>query len=176
MHITISDQISLSPLKGSDAPAILEQVNASREHLSQYLYWVEGVTCIASAQKYITDRVHSGLPGALWFKIYFNNQVSGVFAVKSVCPDAGIVELGYWLTTAAHGHGIISQIIARLPKVLADTGAKTVEFRCLEQNTASIKIALKSGARLVGSIPDFLVANQVSQSLNIYRMPLPDLQ
>ena len=172
MVIKVSEQIELSPLKATDAPAILEQVNASRALLNRYLYWVEGVTCLASAQKYITERIHSGLPGARWFKILFNNQISGVFAVKSVSPDTGIAELGYWLTTTAHGHGIISQIIAKLPEILADSEAETVEFRCLEQNTASIKIALRSGAKLVDSIPDFMLTNKVSQKLNIYQVPL----
>ncbi len=83
-----------------------------------------------------------------------------------------VAELGYWLSSDAQGNGIISQVIARVPSILKNTSAKVVEFRCLEQNVASINIALKSGASLVDTIPDFAFANNTMQQLNIYRVGL----
>ncbi|MBE0359587.1 hypothetical protein PALI_a0865 [Pseudoalteromonas aliena SW19] len=59
-----------------------------------------------------------------------------------------------------------------MPNILKNTSAKVIEFRCLEQNVASINIALKSGASLVDTIPDFAFANNTMQQLNIYRVGL----
>ncbi|MDE3270455.1 GNAT family N-acetyltransferase [Pseudoalteromonas sp. G4] len=172
MPIQISPQIILRPLNLSDASAILSLVNLNRERLAEYLYWVEDVQCVDSAKQYIFDRVNNGLNEAHWFKIYFNNEICGVFAVKSVCPQTHVAELGYWLGDSAKGNGVISQIVNYLPKLLANTSANAIEFRCLEQNHASIKVALRAGANLVGSIPDFMVANGIKQNLNIYRVTL----
>lgn len=172
MLIKVSPHISLSSLKISDAPDILALVNHNRARLNQYLYWVEDVQCVDSAEQYIFERVNSGLNEALWFKIYFNNEMCGVFAVKSICPQTHVAELGYWLGDNAKGNGVISQIISYLPSLLAHTAAKTIEFRCLEQNHASIKVALRAGATQVGSLPNFIVANGIKQNLNIYRVAL----
>jgi ribosomal-protein-serine acetyltransferase len=172
LHIQISEQIKLAPLLESDALDILNLVDSSKGDLDKFLYWVKDVKCINSARKYITERVHSGLAGSCWFKIYFKGDISGVFAVKSICPDSFVAELGYWLSGTAKGYGIINQIIAKLSEILNGSGAKAIEFRCLEQNYASIKVAMKSGAKLVDSIPNFAIANGIEQSLNIYRRQL----
>lgn len=172
MPIQISPQIYLSPLNISDAPSILALVNNNRARLAEYLYWVENVLCVDSTEQYIFKRLNSGLNEAHWFKIYFNNEISGVFAVKSVCPQTQVAELGYWLGDNAKGNGVISQIVNSLPKLLANTSANTIEFRCLEQNHASIKVALRAGAMLVGSILDYMVVNGIKQNLNIYRVAL----
>jgi ribosomal-protein-serine acetyltransferase len=172
LDIQISAQIKLSPLLETDALDILNLVNSSRVNLDEFLYWVKDVKCIDSAKKYLSERVNSGLKGSRWFKVYFKGHVSGVFAVKSVCPDSFVAELGYWLSSSTQGNGVIRQIVSKSPEILSDTGAKTIEFRCLEQNYASINIALKSGAKLESSIPNFMVANGVKQNLNIYRVQL----
>lgn len=172
MHIQIAEHIKLAPLVESDAADILKAVNLSRASLGKFLPWVEGVNNIESAKKYILERVNSGLNGSQWFKIYYKDNLSGVFAIKSICPELNIAELGYWLSSDAHGNGIISQIISKAPQLLTSTHVKFIEFRCLEKNAASIKVALKSGALLVDVIPNFLVADNVLQNLNIYRTPV----
>ncbi|TMO73151.1 N-acetyltransferase [Pseudoalteromonas sp. S3785] len=169
MHIQISEHIKLAPLVESDAADILKAVNVSRASLGKFLPWVEGVNNIESAKKYILERVNSGLNGSQWFKIYYKDNLSGVFAIKYICPDLNIAELGYWLSCDAQGNGIISQVITKAPQLLTSTHVKFIEFRCLEKNAASIKVALKSGALLVDVIPNFLVADDVWQNLNIYR-------
>ena len=172
MHIQITEQIKLSPLLTTDALEILNLVNANRVNLNKFLYWVKEVNCIDSAQRYLSDRINSDLSGARWFKIYFKGRISGIFAIKSVCRDSFIAELGYWLASAAQGHGVISKVIQKLPEMLNGSGAKVIEFRCLEQNYASINIALKSGATLVDTIPDYMFTDQAKQKLHIYRLPL----
>ncbi|MBQ4800504.1 GNAT family N-acetyltransferase [Pseudoalteromonas sp. MMG006] len=172
MHIQIAEHIKLAPLVEGDAAGILKTVNLSRASLGEFLPWVEGVNNIESAKKYILDRVNSGLNGSRWFKIYYKDNLSGVFAVKFICPDLNIAELGYWLTSDVQGNGIIGQVIARVPSILKNTSAKVIEFRCLEQNVASIKIALKSGASLVDTIPNFVAVDNTRQQLNIYQVAL----
>ncbi|MBH0074813.1 GNAT family N-acetyltransferase [Pseudoalteromonas sp. SWYJ118] len=177
MHIQIAEHIKLAPLVESDAADILKTVNLSRAGLGKFLPWVEGVNNIESAKKYILDRVNSGLNGSRWFKIYYKDlnlpdNFSGIFAVKSICPELNVAELGYWLSSDAQGNGIISQVITRVPIILKNTSAKVIEFRCLAQNAASIKIALKSGASLVGTIPNFVSIGNTRQQLNIYQVAL----
>lgn len=172
MQFQVSEHIKLIPLYKSDAQDILHLVDSSRVNLDKFLYWVKDVNCLHSAQKYIEDRINSGLAGAQWFKVYFQGEICGIFAIKSICSNTFIAELGYWLADNARGHNIIYQIIQSLPELLKATKVKTIEFRCLAQNLASINIALKSGATLIKTIPDFIIVNSSYQHLNIYQKPL----
>lgn len=172
MNVYISEQITLTPLTESDAAQVLLLVDTNRHNLNKYLYWVNDVHCIQSAAQYISDRVNSGFNGAHWFKINLNGVFCGVFAIKSVCVDSLIAEVGYWLCNSARKRGVINQIITKLSSSFVLEGAKLLEFRCLENNIASINIALKAGAELVDSISDFMVIDGMNQDLQVYRVSL----
>jgi len=171
MTITISPHISLQPLLQQDAQVILELVNDSRAQLEKYLYWVDEVIDLNCAQRYILQRIDSGLAHSQWFNVMFNGKVSGVFAIKSV-DQQGVAELGYWLSHRVHGHGIISQIVAALPQLPVHSPIKIIEFRCLERNIASISVAKKSGAKHIASLADFAESDGVNQALLVYQAQL----
>jgi len=172
----ISEKISLAPLLISDAPTIFNLVEHSRDILQQYLYWVSTVTDISTTEQYIATRINSGLPDAQWYKVYFEQEISGIFAIKSIDKQSQVAELGYWLSTAVQGNGIIDQIIQALPRILESTPAKIIEFRCLTMNFAIIGVAQKAGAVLVDCLPKFMEANNKMQDLNIYQVALKDIK
>ncbi|MEO2266390.1 GNAT family N-acetyltransferase [Pseudoalteromonas sp. YIC-656] len=172
MPIHISDTLYLTPLTKTDAECIFDLVNSNRAQLREFLYWVDDVISVESARAYIAQRVDSSLPNAHWFKVHFNNKTCGIFAIKSVCKETYTAELGYWLCSSVHGNGLINKIIEHLVLLVPSLQVEVIEFRCLELNHASIKVALKSGARFVQSIPNYMVANNVTQSLNIYQLEL----
>jgi len=173
MKLFITENIELLPLEVTDSSNIIDLVESSRPQLGKYLYWVDGVRDEMSAHKYIVERINSGLSGSRWFKIKFNTQICGVFGIKSISAESGIAEVGYWLSHAVHGNGIIIKIIAHLPSfLLANTDVKIIEFRCLENNTASISVAKKSGAEFVDSIPKYMNAGNENQDLHVYQLQL----
>jgi len=173
MKLSITDSIELQPLAVTDSLNIFNLVESSRPLLGKYLYWVDGVRDELSANKYIEERTNSGLPGSRWFKIIFDTQVCGVFGIKSISAGSGIAEVGYWLSHAVHGNGIIVNIIAQLSSFLLEkTDAKIMEFRCLENNISSIRVAKKSGAEFVYLIPNYINTGNENQDLHIYQLQL----
>jgi len=147
MIIQISPKLTLEPLSVDHAPQLLTVINANRERLTQYLYWAERVTNLISTQQYINERINSGSAGAQWFAVYFNQQLSGVFAIKSISVDEEIAEVGYWLAKQATGNQLINYIVDYFSQQLSvNGGVAAIEFQCLEENIASIKVAEKSGA------------------------------
>jgi len=168
----ISENLLLIPLTLNHAPDILCLVEANRGYLQQYLYWVEGVVDLASCERYIDERVNSGLAHAQWFGIEVNEELVGVFAVKSINQHK-VAEVGYWLAQSAAGQGVMSRVIASVvAKLSADSVATTLEFGCLEQNTPSIAVALKAGATLSHQINNYIELDGVLQTLKVYRKQL----
>lgn len=170
MAVVISADITLQPLLRADSTHVLNLVNDSRPQLGQFLYWVNDVIDLASAEQYIEQRINSGLPNAQWHTIVFNNEVCGVFAIKSIDPDTGVAEVGYWLSHRVHGNGIISDILPHVPRL---ANIKTIEFRCLDKNIASINVAKKFGAEHISTSPNFIIADGINQDLLIFQKHLP---
>ncbi|MDE1465428.1 hypothetical protein ORQ98_26025 [Spartinivicinus sp. A2-2] len=56
---------------------------------------------------------------------------------------------------------------------LIDIGTvKAIEFRCLEQNKGSIKVAIRTGATHLSTIPDYICLDHTLQSLKIFQLQL----
>lgn len=170
ISINISTDIKLLPLQCEDAAVIFELVQKSRVNLEKYLSWVDDVIDLKSTEKYISSRVNDELSNGKWYKIEFKGDICGVFAIKSVFTKTSIAEVGYWLDNTAHKKGIITSIIPFIPKYLKELGVKIMEFRCLTNNFASIRIATKSGAKLINSLPKYVAINNAYYELNIYQL------
>lgn len=167
----INDNLYLSVLRLDDAATIFKCVEQNRDLLSKYLYWVETVTDVASCRQYIDDRANSDSPNKQWFKVVSREEVSGIFAIKSI-DENGLAEVGYWLSAAVHGIGIIGSIIKKLVNQADIMGISCIEFRCLTSNLASIRAATKCGAIKEDIVADFLTIDGQSQDLAIYRLRL----
>ncbi len=169
----VNTDIVLKPLLSGDAKNILLLVNESRKNLQQYLYWVAKVVDEKTAQQYILERVDSHLPQAEWFKIIFHGQIVGVFGIKQISEKTKIAEVGYWLAIKFHGNGIIQNIIKFIGQYLShNKKARVLEFRCLENNFASINVAKKSGAQYLKKIQNYYTINNANQDLYIYQLKL----
>jgi ribosomal-protein-serine acetyltransferase len=146
----ISETTTLKLLSLSDAPALLKVINTSRQRLHRYLHWVDRVTDLPSTQDYIKQRITSNYYNAQWFTICVNNELHGVFGIKYVNTDTNVAELAYWLSDNVVGQGIITSIIVVVRSYLrSEYDTKTLEFRVLEQNLASIHVAKKFGGQLM---------------------------
>ncbi|NMP30842.1 GNAT family N-acetyltransferase [Thalassotalea sp. M1531] len=169
-HI-IEENLALRPLSIKDAGEVFLLVEKNREHLAQYLYWVNKVVDVNSTEQYIKARIESELPKATWFAIEVNNKLCGIFGVKSVSSDF-IAEVGYWLCSSVQGKGVMSQIVRYINTQLKQQNVKVIEFRCLEENKSSIRVAQNAGASLVKVEPNAMKINQQLQSLLFYHVTL----
>ncbi|REL34710.1 GNAT family N-acetyltransferase [Thalassotalea euphylliae] len=168
----ITEQLALLPLTAEDASPLFTLIQKNRANLAKYLYWVSDVTDVASTERYILERVNSGLPSATWLKILDNQQICGVFGIKYIDADKQLAEVGYWLSSDSQGRGIISQVIRYMTHILAKHKVRYLNIACLEQNAASIRVAEKAGGQLVSVEPKFLKVNGDWQALLTFQIPL----
>lgn len=168
----LSEQLKLKPLVMDDAQALFAEISKHRAQLAKYLYWVDSVTDIASAERYINERINSRLPDATWFAIIKEEQLSGVFGIKYIDRDKQLAEVGYWLSASAQGKGVISKIIAYIKALLKQHQVRDLAIACLAQNSASIRVAEKAGGKLVSVEPEAMVIDGQAQALLTYQINL----
>lgn len=167
----ISERASIEPLTAKHAAVLLEAVNDNRERLSGYLPWTDFVTNRREASHYISQRVNSRAVDAYWSAIYFDDRFAGVIGVKGVHPGTRVAEIGYWLADHGRGHKVIDQALSVLVLYLKEKGnAQAIQFHCLEENIASIKIAERAGAKLKHYLDHDLETLDRSQRLGVYEL------
>lgn len=171
MTITFDENLTLRPLLVSDAPKLFQCIDANRTMLGTYLYWVKDVTDVESCRRYIDERANSTLKKRKWFGVYYHNELSGIFAIKSI-DDDGCAELGYWLSEHMQGQSAVSRCVDYLKQERTTFGINALEFHCLSQNHASRRIAKKAGADYTSTIKDYFELDGVIQDMLIYRAVL----
>lgn len=174
MELVISDSITLKPLDISFAAELYSVIADSRENLSQFLPWVDGIIDVNTTKQYIGERLDSNKAGAQWFAIYRGDRLSGVFGIKHIDPDSKVAECGYWLADFARGQGVMNQVLTKIvPYIKNNSHAKVIEFCCLEENLASIKVVQRAGAQFKYYQKDtsIFIANK-HQRLGVYEIKL----
>ena len=174
MELEISDSIILQPLDISHTNELYQVIAASRENLSQFLPWVDNVIDVNSTKRYIYERLHSGKAGSQWFAVYIEDRLSGVFGIKHIDPDSKVAECGYWLADFARGQRVMNQVLTKIvPYIKNNSHAKAIEFCCLDENLASIKVVQRAGAQFKYYQKDtsIFIANK-SQRLGVYEIKL----
>ncbi|MGP8306893.1 GNAT family N-acetyltransferase [Vibrio sp. YIC-376] len=169
----VSDRISIEPLSKKHASVMLEVVNANRKRLAGYLPWTDFVTSRREACHYISQRVNTDAVDAYWSAIYFDGRFAGVIGSKGVHPETRVTEIGYWLADQGRGHNVIDQVLCVLIHYLKEKGnAESIQFHCLEENRASIKIAERAGAKFKHFVDHDYDMLDRAQRIGVYELPL----
>ncbi len=169
----ISERASIEPLSSKHAAALLETVNDNRDRLAGYLPWTDFVTTRREAGQYISQRVQTCAVDAVWFAIFFDERFAGVIGSKGVHRETRVTEIAYWLAEHGRGHKVIDQALDVLVLYLKEKGnAQSIQFHCLEENIASIKIAERAGAKLKHYLDHELETLDRSQRLGVYELLL----
>ncbi|PFG58068.1 ribosomal-protein-serine acetyltransferase [Vibrio sp. ES.051] len=172
-RFSVSERVSIEPLSIKHAAVLLDVVNTYRDSLTGYLPWTDSVTNRREANDYIFQRINNKALDSYWCAIYFDECFSGVIGVKGVNLNTRANEIGYWLAENGRGHKVIDQILEVLIPIIKDNGhAHSIQFHCMEENVASIKIAERAGAQLKEYVDhDFEMLDR-SQRLGIYELSL----
>jgi ribosomal-protein-serine acetyltransferase len=178
--------LQLAPLQISAAVQLWPLIAANKTNLAQFLPWAAAVVDEQSTADYLQSRITSSEPGAAWWLLLYQGQAAGVFGLKAIRdleisvfpgepvpqtsePALQVAEIGYWLGAAFRGRQLIPQLLQQLGRYLYHQQlAHWLEFRCLSDNHASIRLVTKAGAVYCGSIPHSLSGHFQSQQLQRY--------
>jgi RimJ/RimL family protein N-acetyltransferase len=144
-----AERITLRPYVPTDAPAVWEAVEETREVLQRWL-GMAGAHGTPDASRQWIVRIQ-----ARW--LLREELVMGIFRDEDGCflGNTGLYyvdwtlprfEIGYWLRASAEGCGYAGEAVRRLTRfAFEDLGAQRVEIRCDEQNERSRRVAERQG-------------------------------
>ena len=148
-------RVVLRPYEASDAQALFDAVNESREHLRPWMPWATG------GHRTFDDTVaFCAWARAGW--VLRENLVIGIFdrATGRLLGGTGLhpcggeeidwsipsLNIGYWLRTGEEGKGYVAEAVGLLTRVaFDDLGVQRLEIRCDTTNARSVRVIERAG-------------------------------
>ncbi|WP_072805834.1 GNAT family N-acetyltransferase [Rhodococcoides yunnanense] len=156
MPATPPERIELGPLvvrreTADDAEAIADAIASNIPRLTPWMEWA-----VSDAAQVQTQRVRIANSIAQWdsgtvFDYLVTDRSEAKVLGKSGLrrSGTGVMEIGYWLTEAAEGRGVMTAVAAALTTVAAGLqSTKRVEIHCDAANIRSRAIPARLGYRL----------------------------
>lgn len=168
----IDDEIILRPFRFGDSTQLYEAVQESLKELSPWMSWATEAYTEATAREYIT------IARARWdertlfaFAITRNDEILGGCTLSSIHSVYRYCNLGYWVRSSQHGHGIAGRA-AKLAARFAfeKEGLIRVEIVIAVGNAASMRVAEKMGAHYEGILLNRMVVGKAIYDAHMYSL------
>lgn len=170
MTINISEKIKLELTSKKHSEALFTVVDNNREHLSVFLPWVNNMKSVGDFGNYINNcELLYRQSKDVSFVIIYNEQPVGRIGLHQINLQNKNASIGYWLTKAVEGKGIITnsckQIVAYGFKEL---GLHRIEIKAASENFKSQAIPEKLGFKKEGILREAELVNNKFLDLYVY--------
>jgi ribosomal-protein-serine acetyltransferase len=152
----IDEDISMELLEARHAKDLYRLADANREHLREWLPWVDKIRSVEDTEVFIQE-TRSQLSNNNGFQtvIRFHEDLVGTIGHHSIDWNNLSTSLGYWLARDAQGNGIITKSCrVFLDHAFTELSLHRVEIRCAVENGRSRAIPERLGFRSEGIIRD----------------------
>ncbi len=152
----IDDDLMLRTLSEDDAEELFGVVDANREHLREWLPWLDDNTTSNDTLKFIRGMIEQEAANlGITCTIRLQGRIVGVAGLHPIKWNRRLAEIGYWLALNASGRGIMT----RCCKVLISHSFEVyqldrVEIHAAVENKRSRAIPERLGFRLEGLARD----------------------
>ncbi|MCT4780413.1 MULTISPECIES: GNAT family N-acetyltransferase [Exiguobacterium] len=154
-HIT--DQLSLKLIERQDADVLYALIDANREHLREWLGWVDGATGPDVYRDEIIPAWLTDYANGNGFAcgIYFEGELVGTIALHEINQKLRQTSIGYYLTGNGRGQGLMTTVVAFITNYCFTTlDLNRVVIECAVGNNRSRKIPERLGYQQEGILRD----------------------
>lgn len=140
--LTLSSGISLQVLRAHEAGTLYALINRNREHLREWLPWVDASRDPRDTRRFLEKSHASHLRGGGFsFGIRRRGELSGVIGFHGFDGANRVTSLGYWLALDACGQGVMrASVEACVSYAFRDRGMNRLYVRCATENQRSRRV------------------------------------
>lgn len=152
----VTDEISLKLMRQKDAEELFNLVDQSREHLREWLPWVDSMKSSETYRPIITAWLQQfaeedGFQAGVMYK----GELVGFAGFHSIDYTNKQTSIGYWLAEAYQGKGIMTAVVSSLVDYAFEQyDMHRIEIKCGADNEKSRGIPERLGFLEEGVIRD----------------------
>ncbi|MBO2537159.1 GNAT family N-acetyltransferase [Rummeliibacillus suwonensis] len=145
--IKISDELLLRPVTIEDANILFTLTDKDRLYLREWLPWVDTTKTVEDSKNYIISSQKGEKAGTLLnFVIIWKGKIVGISGFNEIDRNNRITYIGYWLSSAYQGNGIMTQAAKALTDyAFVELHMNKVEIRAAVGNQKSRSIPQRLG-------------------------------
>lgn len=152
LHVDENLTLELPTLE--NAEDLFSVVNLNREHLREFLGWVDNTTTVEQSAKNIQDRIDGYVNGdTASFVIKHDKRIigsAGYVKLNGACKNG---EIGYWISKDYEGKGIVSKCVKTLLEYgFGELKLHRITIKCSSKNSKSAAIPKRFGFTHEGTI------------------------
>jgi ribosomal-protein-serine acetyltransferase len=150
----VRDDVDLRLLEERHTSAVFGLVNQDREHLRQWLPWVDASQTEDDTLSFVRASLeqfaaNNGINAGIWSQ----DQFAGVIGMHKINWLNRKVEVGYWLGQAFQGKGIMTDACRGVVTyAFRELDLNRVEIHCATENEKSSAIPRRLGFTLEGTV------------------------
>jgi ribosomal-protein-serine acetyltransferase len=145
--LAISPDLFLRVLRPYEAGALFSLVQENREHLRQWLPWIDATRSPVDSRRFLEISYAGFLRGGGFnFGIRYHGELVGVIGFHGFDRANRTTSIGYWLSQAACGKGLMRQSVSACIEYAFDKqGMNRLYIRCATANHRSRRVAQALG-------------------------------
>lgn len=154
VSIIIDNDLLLRTYQPDDAAGLFQVVNENRAHLRTWLQWVDSTQKQDHSLQFIQySIVQQNAQEALSLGIFHHTRIIGGIGMHHWDQRLKKAQMGYWISKAHEGQGIMTRCCTRFLDFLFDKlQLNKVELHFVPQNLRSAAIAKRLGFTVEGVI------------------------
>ena len=155
MMLRVKDQLKLSTLAQSEAPAYFQLITQNQQYLGKWLPWALKVTTLSDQERITHTAVLADRQQPKQFSIYCQGRLVGRISFVELDMANRTAEIGYWLSEDAQGHGIMCACGDRLARYgFEKLHLKRIDLKIAMHNQSSLKVAAACDFERQGILPN----------------------
>jgi ribosomal-protein-serine acetyltransferase len=174
LTLKINERLSLQQLKPEMAAEIFALIDTNRDHLSEWLHWVDQIKTLEDTRRFVANSEARLASGGHTCAIIHNEKIVGIVSHHAIERERGRVDLGYWLSEAAEGQGLATAAVRALTNyTFRQMRLGEVRITTAVANVRSEGIPRRLGFRLSGRAVE-VPASVWPGELNAFIMTAPE--
>ena len=147
MKIQVDNNIQIELLVPKHAQSLFELTEQNRQHLKQWLAWLDLVKTYEDTEIFIETAVHQHNHNqGSSFAVLYCGELVGVAGFNHYDFQHKWGAIGYWLSASCAGKGIMTKVVnALLAYGFYENRLNKIEIRCGQQNFKSRAIPERLG-------------------------------
>ncbi|MEP1552879.1 MAG: GNAT family protein [Paraglaciecola sp.] len=147
MKFQVNSSIQITHISPEHAQALFKLTDRNREHLKQWLGWIDLVKTYEDTETFIETAIHQHNHNqASTFVILYNQELVGVAGFNQLDHVNRWGTIGYWLCQSYMGRGITTKVVNQLLDYgFNEQQLHKIEIRCATQNHKSKAVIERLG-------------------------------
>jgi len=168
----VNDKILLKYPDKNDAAPLFTLIQKEGVRMSRWLPWVDAIESVEEEVDFLRNSTEKMARGTLWMAtILYEGNPCGMIDIHEISTTHHRGEIGYWLTEAVEGKGIMSAVLQTTIEIaFTELNLHRLGLLAEEKNVRSQNVALRANFTKEGVMRQWRIVDGEYQDMAVFSL------